>query len=316
MLLRTLASVLALSLGACAAPPRRTPYTPSYSAPAPVATTVVHEYKVSAVDASGQPLPGVTVKLGLEGGKHTAAQTHTCTTDEQGHCPAVPYHVTRDLGLTYVKSYMSTAKAEGSKDGYYPAKGSGFSSRGSDSSGSSTTTDIKLRMVRPTDYLDDNLAQSTADRELRERVLKFLEVIRLQSLLNDAEVMLKGIGTSEFKGKKYLRVRVNSTTTYNSLKLDKYAVGKRLFDDTVRKVLSPLNEAIAAPRAYYGYDLVVYGHSKSFADKYANADKLEFRFLMPEASVRKYKDKDISGQALLDASVLLLDDERIDMKLQ
>lgn len=37
---------------------------------------------------------------------------------------------------------------------------------------------------------------------------------------------------------------------------------------------------------------------------------------MPESVVHRYKDKDISGQALLDASIILLNDELIDMKLQ
>ena len=171
-------------------------------------------------------------------------------------------------------------------------------------------------MIKPTDYLADDFLSSSKDKELRDRVLRFIESIRLESILNEADVMLKGIGMVDFKGKKYLQVKVNSTTQYNNLKLNKYDIGKRIFDDTVRKMLNPLNSAIAAPKAYYGYDIMVYGYSKSFADKYAVPDKHEFRFLMPESVVRRYKDKDISGQALLDASVILLNDERIDMKLQ
>ena len=206
--------------------------------------------------------------------------------------------------------------AEAVKNGYSSVKKGGYSTFGSEVEPSSQFVYIDLKMIKPTDYLSDDFLSSARDKDLRDRVLRFIDTIRLESVLGDADVMFKGIGTIEFKGKKYLQVKVNSTTQFNNLKLNKYDIGKRLFDDTVRKMLNPLNSAIAAPKAYYGYDIVVYGYSKSFADKYATPDKHEFRFLMPESVVRRYKGKEISGQALLDASVILLNDERIDMKLQ
>lgn len=308
-----LAAVLSAVAG-CAAPPRYSGGPSTYASASAAAPTVTHQYNVTAVDVSGQPVAGVTVEVQLEG-KGTSNQTMSCTTDESGRCPPVRYEVSRDPSLTYVVSYSSTAKAKATKDGYYSTSTSGSSSAGS-KYGTDGLTELRLKMIQPVNYLDDGFAASAADRELRERVLRFLEIIRLQSILGDAEVMLKGVGTSEFKGKKYLRLRVNSTTTYNSLKLNKYDMGKRLFDETVRKVLNPLNDNIAAPKAYYGYDIVVYGHTKSFAEKYAVADKVEYRFLLPETAVRRYKEKDISGQALLDAGVQLMDDERVEFKLQ
>lgn len=311
-----LMAAASLMLAGCVAPPRSSSYpsyTPAYKAstrPVPDPTNI-HEYTVRAVDTSGRAVAGVAVilKLDSRGRKQQAA---SCTTDEQGRCPPVFFEALLDP--SYVGSYSSTGEARGSKDGFIAGVASGASDVGS--AGSTKKGDITLRMIRPTDYLADNLANSPDDKELRERVVRFLDVLRLQGILVDAELMLKGVGTTEFKGKKYLTVKVNSTTVYNSLKMNKYDIGKRLFDESVRKILTPLNDAIAAPRAYFGYDLVIYGHSRSFAERYSSADKHEFRFLMPEAVVRKYKNKDISGQALLDASVLLLDDERIDMRLQ
>lgn len=273
------------------------------------ALTTIHQYIVFAAGIDGRPLAGVVVEIELNA-KGSPKQTIHCTTDESGRCLPIHFEVNRDWTDTYAVSFSSTAKAKGAKHGYYSTSASGSKS------GIEGQTELRLNMIHPVDYLDDGFAASTADRALRERVLRFLEIIRLQSILVDAEVMLKGVGTSEFKGRKYLRLRVNSTTTYNSLKLNKYDIGKRLFDETVRKVLNPLNENIAASKAFYGYDIVVYGHAKSFAEKYATADKIEYRFLLPEAAVRRYKEKDISGQALLDAGVQLMDDERVEFKLQ
>lgn len=305
---------IASGIAGCASPTRYSSAPSTYSTAQAAPSTATHQYNVTAVDVSGRPVAGVAVEVQMDA-KGTPSQTVRCTTDESGRCQPVRYEVSRDPSLTYVVSYSSTAKAKATKDGYYLASGSGFSSAGS-KYGSDGLNELRLKMIQPINYLDDGFAVSAADRDLRERVLRFLEVIRLQSNLVDAEVMLKGVGTSEFKGKKYLRVRVNSTTTYNSLKLNKYDMGKRLFDETVRKVLNPLNDNIAAPKAYYGYDIVVYGHTKSFADEYAVADKVEYRFLLPEAAVRRYKEKEISGQALLDAGVQLMDDERVEFKLQ
>jgi hypothetical protein len=301
-----------VSLAGCGTPSRPVPVV-SYSAPAVVETpTVTHEYNVTAIDAEGKPLAGTDVVIKVTS-KGAAEKEAKCVTDTAGRCEAVSIEVKRDPTYTYVTSYASSASAVANKSGYYTAKSAQFIN---DSTKKPNSRDIKLRLIQPLDYLDSNLKNSAADKELRGRVLRFLEVIKLQSLLNDAEVMLSGIGTSEFKGKKYLRVRVNSTTVYNSLKMDKYAIGKQLYDETVRKLLNPLNDHIAAPKAYFGYDIVVYGYTKNLTEKYTTPTKIEYRFLLPESAVRRYKEKDISGQALLDAGVQLIDDERVEFKLQ
>ncbi|WP_312550644.1 hypothetical protein [Massilia sp.] len=304
--------IAGIGLAGCGAPGRPVPVV-SYSTPAvPQSSTVTHEYNVTAVDAEGKPLTGADVAIKLTS-KGAPDKEVKCVTDSTGRCEVTSIEVKRDPAYTYVTSYASTAAAVANKSGYYTAKSVEFIN---DSTKKSNSRDIKLRLIQPLDYLDANLKNSATDKELRGRVLRFLEVIKLQSLLNDGEVMLGGIGTSEFKGKKYLRVRVNSTTVYNSLRLDKYAIGKQLYDETIRKLLNPLNDHIAAPKAYFGYDIVVYGYTKNLTEKYATPTKIEYRFLLPESAVRRYKEKDISGQALLDAGVQLIDDERVEFKLQ
>ena len=103
---------------------------------------------------------------------------------------------------------------------------------------------------------------------------------------------------------------------FNSLKLDKYDIGKEVFDEVIRKILSPLNDYIGDSELFYGYDFAVTGYTKSFAEKFAVAEDIERRFMVPESIVSKYKDKDISGQQVLDSSILLMDDERGEFRLQ
>lgn len=298
-------------LAGCAAPQYYAPTVSSASSEA-YNITVRHQYNVQVIDSAGEPLSGVDVAVSMSS-KGASDKTASCVTDAKGLCDVVGLDVAKDPEYNYITVYASTATVKGTKVGYYEGKGKGYLH---DTRKTDNAQTIKLRMLQPIDYIDTSLANSADDKELRARVLRFLEVIKLQSLLTDSEVMLKGVGTSEFKGKKYLRLRVNSDNVYNSLKMDKYAIGKQLYDEVVRKLLNPLNDHIAAPKAYFGYDIVVNGYTKNLTEKYAVPTKIEYRFLLPESAVRRYKDKDISGQALLDAGVILMDDERVEFKLQ
>jgi len=171
-------------------------------------------------------------------------------------------------------------------------------------------------MFRPSDFLADTFVNSSQDAALREQALRFISLIRLQSVIVDTDLQPKSVGTLDYKAKKYLRLAFTSDNTYNSLKLSRYQIGQRLFDDSVRKLLSPLNTNVASPKAFYGYDIVMKSSTKDFSDKYATPISLEYRFLMPQEAVRRYKDQDMSGQQLIDQSIVLLNDERIDLKLQ
>lgn len=302
----------AAALSACA--PMPSPYAYGQSAYQQVSRTTTHYYTVTVVDAKGQPVPGATVVIDLKG-KSSTDKTLNCSTDEAGKCSGISLQVNRDSAFTYIETYSSTAKATAEKEGYYKQTAAGYSNAGS-SAGSGSSSDLKITLLKPTDFLNQTLDSGKSNQDLRASVLKFLDHIRLQSLLVDTTVELGGIGTSEFKGKNYLQVKLDSTNVFNSLKVSKYDMGKTLFDDSIRKILNPLNDHISLPKNYFGYDVIVTGKTKSFSEKYASPKKVEYRFLMPGSVVKKYKEKEISGQALLDASVQLMDDERVELKLQ
>jgi hypothetical protein len=107
-----------------------------------------------------------------------------------------------------------------------------------------------------------------------------------------------------------------NSNVYNSLKLSKYDIGGRLFDEVVRKILNPLNEYIGGSESLYRYDIRIIGHTKDFTEESATSQFIEYRFMMPESVVRKYKNKDITGQDLLNQSIILMDADRIELKLQ
>lgn len=307
-------------LTACAAPqvPLAPSYKPSYSAPQPKSfPDLTHQYEVLVLDSTEQPVQGATLSFVATNKGVPGPKNSECITSTNGTCK-LELLVSQDPSYAkFFESYGSELNYSASKSGYYTNSGTLSSSFGSKHSYTKEMpTKGTLTLYRPADYITEAFANSASDRELREQALKFMSQIRLQSLMVDADVMLRGMGTSSFKSKKYFQIKINTTTTYNTLKLDKYSVGKRLFDDSIRKILNPLNENISNPKAFFGYDLTIFGYMKNFTEKVASPEKVEYRFLIPQDVVRRYKDKDISGQQLLDASVILMNDERIELKLQ
>lgn len=300
-------------------------------------TNVIHSYELLIKDINEQPVEGAAVSFSTYIKDQPGSTKIECVTDAKGICkaeievapkcnPRTKTFVTMPMSCgtvsddaakgyvhVYSEDYKSSVSYSVGKEGFYSNSGKLTSSYGSKYSYTkeNPVTDSVV-LYKPVDYLSEVFI----DRKLREQALKFISLIRRQSLIVDADIMLRSTGTSTFKEKKYFQMKINTTTTFNSLKLDKYGIAKRLFDDSIRKILSPLNDNISNPKSFYGYDLIIYGYTKSFADEDASPEKIEYRFLIPQNTVKRYKDKDISGQQLLDASVILMNDERIELKLQ
>ena len=274
--------------------------------------TVSHQYELSVVDVDGNPLPGVKVDYELKDNERLVEST-SYVTKSDGKVSA-SLTATPDPQFTYSTFYKSEFAYKASKDGYY-AKSGELSKFKTDSKYTPPETKT-ITLVRPIDYFDKQFASTLSDTKLKAKILNFIDLIILQGLVTESVLETQSINLVPFKGNSYLQFKFTNVNVYNSLKLDKYEIGKRLFDEVVRKVLSPLNEHAAESKLFYGYDLTIVGHTKSFAKKYATAKPIEYRFMIPEKVVRQYKNKDISGQQVLDASVILMDDERIELKLQ
>ncbi|MEK7947051.1 hypothetical protein WKR98_20030 [Pigmentiphaga sp. YJ18] len=299
-----------LAVAGCAPVPPRPYQSSRYVQPSH--PTVSHAYEVKVVDSNGVLIPGADVEVKTRAVPDGPENFNQCKASGDGACAIT---VTASSFTSYTRNYSSRAVFSAKKEGFYSGSTTLFNDFGSSDSKKSQTVSGQVVLYRPDDYLSSALKENRQEAQLAKSAADLVSMLRLESILANADVVLGGIDLSSFKGKKYLQVKINSTTVYNYLKLNKYGIGNRLFDDVVRKVLSPLNDKTPLPRSVFGYDLIVYGHGRSFADEYSRADKIEYRFLMPASTVKKYKEKDISGQQLLDASVILMDDERIDLKL-
>jgi hypothetical protein len=277
-------------------------------------TTAHQEYLLSITDLDNRAVNAAIATLTISsGGK---SYDTTVTTKKNGQASISIQVQPDDSSYRNRREYNSTLKYQISRTGYYPITGELSSDYGSKYSVDRNPKLEHIRLAQPSNYLKRSFVDSKQGASLKKNILKFIDLIRIQSLLSDALLEYDSIELVNFKGNKYLRIKLLSTNTYNSLKLNNYDIAKRLFDEVIRKVLNPLNTFISDPKLFFGYDLSIEGHAKDFSQDYAITHTVEYRFLLPEFAVRSYKNKDISGQQLLNRSVILLDDERIDLNLQ
>ena len=275
-----------------------------------------HTYSISVTDVSGKPISGVVVEWVTA--SNGISESRSVTTNDTGvGSITLTIQPKFSPGISWA-NYNSEAKYSVKKSGYLNVSGTMSESSYRTSTGGKEAygETRKVVLVQPTDYLSEELATSKNYVQLRARVLDYLTYIRLESLLNQADLKYGGVRIQDFKGRRYLTLELVSENVFNSLKLDRYAIGKQVFDETVRKILNPLNEKISDPKSFYGYNIIVNTKVKSFSDKYAVGESLRYEFMMPQHVVRSYKEKNISGQKLIDESVIILNDERIDLKFQ
>lgn len=284
-----------------------------YSRPA---LTVQHKYELSISDVDANPLNGVKIEYTLKDDDRVVKNSSYTTSFDGMLKDAL--NVTSDSTYQYldINTYRSEFSYKASKDGYYPKSGTMSSTYQPSNSYSEPVQKDKITLIQPIDYFDKDFVSRITDAKLKIRILDFIDLIILQGLITESVLETHSINLISFKDNSYLQFKFTNANVYNSLKLDKYDIGKRLFDEVIRKVLTPLNEHIGDSKLFYGYDLTIVGYTKSFADKYATSKQIEYRFLIPGKIVSQYKNKEISGQQVLDSSVILMDDERIELKLQ
>jgi hypothetical protein len=164
--------------------------------------------------------------------------------------------------------------------------------------------------------LIENFISNLSDIKVKDRILKFIDLILIEGLLAESVLEPRSIDLINFKNNTFLQIKFTNGLVYNSLQLNKYDIGKRIFDEVIRKILNPLNEHISAPQLFYGYNIVVTGYTKTLTDKYAVPESIDYQFIIPQEIVKQYKNQDISGQTVLDSSIILMDNERIELKLQ
>ena len=238
------------------------------------------------------PIEGVVVSVQSS---QSGAPPISCSTNSAGNCFVPGAFTTKDVVL-----------ARTSKKGLVPEMFKLDSSK-IDNNYNLTLTDVK-------EYLCDDI-KTSAKENLASDLSNWVLSILNSAMIQNSTLAKNGICFTAFKAKTYASLTVNHDSTFNKNKLNNYGIGVLVFDEVIRKMLNPIASATNS-LLIEGYDISITTSKRNFIGSIATAETLTFRFYLPKQTVQKYKDKDITGQQLIDASIVLLDDERIDLKLQ
>ena len=272
-------------------------------------STIDHTYKITVKNFDGDPIKDALIKYTSSSNELLGKEEGSQVTNSNGSA-SISVKATTPKGSAQ-PNYQTSLDYKIEKEGYYSKDGS-LNSK----SESPKIINEDITLISPLDYIDKKFLSSKEGSALKAKILAFNNILQLQAVLSGAVLQKRSINLDEFKNKKYLSFGFDSLNVYNSIKLNKYDIGKRLFDDIVRKILNPLIKYINDPNSFYGYAIKIKGHTKSFIKDSDITKDIRYSFYIPQRVAEQYKAKDISGQAVLNSSIILMDDERIELKLQ
>ncbi len=172
----------------------------------------------------------------------------------------------------------------------------------------------KTTLYKPEDYFKISLTGNEKYKNIQLQIKNSLNELKISSHLSESNIPYKSIGIFDFKGLQYVELNVESENIYNSLKMNKYDIGKKLFEEIGVKLMDYL--VLINDKAIAGVNLKITGYTKDFMKETNPTKEITYEFIMKKEDIKNYKDKDITSQKLLDNSVILMDNERVELKLQ
>ncbi len=272
-------------------------------------TSLIHKFDIRLTDRKMNPIEGATIKLesSFNNSERTEADIQT---DVQGRASKIFIYNT-DYGCN------DELKRKAATSVSYSVLKDGFYRKSAETKIYLYKEDIEsVTLIKPSDYFNNQFLSLNKYKKLVESTYNFLNSILLESYLRDCVLDYNSISLEIFKRINYLRLQFTDVNTYNSIKLTNYDIAKRVFDEVVRKLLNPLNANLSKSQDVAGYCIVIQSKSKSFIDEKSISKDLVYKYYLLKTEVTNYKNNDITGQQLVDKSIILLNDERIDLKFQ
>jgi hypothetical protein len=274
--------------------------------------TVEHSYNLRVLDYKNSPIEGAKIEYSLDG--------------SLGKKQSGVYMTPKD-GVFFVKAvggdtpYLGQYQYENrtnlnftvSKEGYFPVKSDlSLMCYASYIENLYERSSKDIFLVKPEDYFLDNANKIEFVKPMSEIVNSLQELCSNKN----ANVPIKSIGISEYDKKDFLRIFIDNGDVYNFLKLSKYAIGGKMFDDYVVNIISDNKNTFENKYPFSGYDIAISTNGEDFLNKGTTREQLVYRFLVYKGEIELYKSKKITGQQVLNSSVILLNEKRIQINLQ
>jgi hypothetical protein len=299
-------AVVGLTLGGCASTP------PPGKAPAP--TAVIHEYHIKVTDIEGVPLNDATitftVKDNLVYSDWGNARSVTTSSGGQARIDAMPA-----IKGSWDNAY-SAIQGTVSRPGYLDTKLYESVLDNAKPLSRIKRSFLELTLLQPQDYINTELLVQLSGPS-RTSLLDTLVDIRAVGEHQQAAFDLKprSINLVDFKGKRYLRIPLQGRATYNIPQLSQYQIGAVIFDNGIRQLLTALDQTSRSSLQSSGFNLSYLVDVEDYSNPTAIRTKKRYDFYLDREEVTRYKQQDISRQVLLNRSIVLIDGERVDIRL-
>lgn len=129
------------------------------------------------------------------------------------------------------------------------------------------------------------------------------------------DVSIKEISTIYYKNKSYLNIKLIHLNILNNVNIklnDSYKISRYLYDKIVRKGIRTFSNVLTGD-SLSGISFDILSSEKNFVGD-DNDDIVRYQFFMPETEALQYINDDITGRALANASYILVDGERIEIR--
>jgi hypothetical protein len=134
-------------------------------------------------------------------------------------------------------------------------------------------------------------------------------------LLDFVDYRKDALTAGTYKGKTYVSVDLGEDgNVYNSLRLDEAARVALVENERLLKLIKTFS-TVAEMSGIDGVKLIAVISYKSFLDELARPSRDVLQLYVPLDLARRFQDADITSQQLIDGSVVLLNDNRIQVSL-
>lgn len=303
-----------------------------------------HDYNVSVVNRRGNPISGVTIfgKSLDRAYRKEKLTSIECKTSKEGTCffpvdTTIGYYVD---DLQYVRKLVSgddsTYNGKNWKWGFataisikvepfeyfYIPNNDYFCSydveRSVDGPPAVSVSPITINLVPLKELLcRQNLASQTDMEDAHHNIERTVNTVREQAKIKDFH--LESFRISSFKSKDYISCSINYPVVFNSEKNTRYENVRDIVDMVVRGVVG-IMDANFNDWCVAGYNITIHAERRSFiksrlVESDPSSELLILDMYLPKETVHQYKENDITGQRLIDSSIILLNGERIDVKM-
>ena len=160
-------------------------------------------------------------------------------------------------------------------------------------------------------YICDSIESKDMIKDIRP-LAKWLHDISYED-----SFFLNDICVDEYKSNKYFSISLNSQLIFNELILSDYDIAKKYYINYVISYIRSSSYIKTKDRNLFGSYIFIKTKIKNFFEKKDEVGKeISLSYYLPETSINKFLAQEISRQQLIDESVVLINQDRVDIKLQ